>query len=107
MTPARDLPAEGTRQNQTLELTPKVPLGPANWTNRTNKLNRPPPKKDGEGKLGWLVCTLEEPPAELERAKICLQLHPFQAGELWEAASPSGRSDLAALAGLKICTPPT
>lgn len=57
--------------------------------------------------MGRLVCTLEEPPAELERAKICLQLHPFQAGELWEAASPSGRSDLAALAALKSCTPPT
>lgn len=107
MTPAHDLPAEGT--DQTLELTPKVPLRPANWTNRTSKLTPPQKKKkkDGEGKLGWLVCTLEEPPAELERAKICLQLHPFQAGELWEAASPSGRSDLAALAGLKICTPPT
>lgn len=54
VTPAHDLPAEET--DQTLELTPKVPLRPANWTNRTSKLTPPQKKKKRRGREVGLAC---------------------------------------------------
>lgn len=77
MTPAHDLPAEGT--DQTLELTPKVPLRPANWTNRTSKLTPPQKKKKkktGKGSWAGLFAHWRSPPQSWRESKCAFSYTP-------------------------------
>lgn len=61
--------------------------GPADPARRGSKTA--PQKPEGGGEAGLArFCALREPPRGLGEPKSCLQLHPFQSAELWEAASP-------------------